>query len=256
MEGLVHWNEYRAPLAEPLDVDMPTAKYLPPSTVRTIELRDILAQRGGDPVQPAQLDFLQAGPAKSFPVFCAGEISALNAPAVAIVGTRNVSAQGAARARRLAKELAQNGVAVVSGLAKGVDTEALNSALRHGGRVTAVIGTPLDKAYPAENKLLQEEIYRRHLLISQFPSGQRTYPSNFPARNRLMAAISDATVVIEASDTSGTLHQSAECQRLGRWLFISKAVVEDTTLRWPEKFLSYERCVVLTNVDDVLGKIR
>jgi DNA processing protein len=244
------------PVARVLDVKAPSERYTPPSDMQEIQLRDILASRGGDPVQSAQLDFLHAGPTDSFPVYCAGNIAALNAPAVAIVGTRNVSENGAARARRLAKELVLNGVGVVSGLAKGVDTEALTSALRHGGRVTAVIGTPLNKAYPAENKRLQEEIYRNHLLISQFPSGQRTFPSNFPERNRLMAAISDATVVIEASDSSGTLHQSAECQRLGRWLFISKAVAEDPNLSWPAKFLAYERCRVLSSVDDILTKIR
>jgi DNA processing protein len=70
-----------------------------------------------------------------------------------------------------------------------------------------------------------------------------------------MAAISDATVVIEASDTSGTLHQSAECLKLGRWLFIAKSVVDDPALTWPEKFRSYDRCVVLENVEDVLSRL-
>jgi DNA processing protein len=232
------------------------SKYRPPLQTATIQLRDILAARGGLAVEPEQLDFLRAGPAESYPVYYAGDLNALSAPAVAIVGTRNVSPEGTARARRLAKELALNGVGVVSGLAKGVDTVALTSALKHGGRVTAVIGTPLDKAYPAENKRLQEEIYQHHLLVSQFRSGERTFPSNFPQRNRLMAAVSDATVVIEASDSSGTLHQSAECQRLGRWLFIARSLVESSDLTWPSKFLSYEKCVVLRDVEDILSRIR
>lgn len=235
--------------------EMRSSRYNPPTDTRVMQLRDILEARGGVPFAPAQMDFLKAGPEESYPVYMAGNLSALNTPAVAIVGTRNVSKEGAARARRLAKELSQRGVGVVSGLAKGVDTEALSSALRHGGRVVAVIGTPLDKAYPAENKHLQEVIYQDHLLISQFKSGERTYPSNFPQRNRLMAAVSDATVVIEASDSSGTLHQSAECQRLGRWLFIAKSVVDDPMLTWPSKFLAYEKCVVLTSAEDVLARI-
>lgn len=234
---------------------MRSSRYTPPAEFKTVQLRDILADRGGAPFKPEQLDFLKAGPEESYPVYCAGDLSSLRSPAVAIVGTRKVSAEGAARARRLAKELALNDVAVVSGLAKGVDTEALTSALRHGGRVVAVIGTPLEKAYPAENERLQEEIYQNHLLVSQFESGMRTFPSHFPQRNRLMAAISDATVVIEASDSSGTLHQSAECQRLGRWLFITRAVAEDPNLSWPSKFLSYEKCVVLKDVDDLLSRI-
>ena len=166
-----------------------------------------------------------------------------------------MSPNGAARARRLARELTDEGLVIFSGLAKGVDTEALQSAINSGGRVVAVIGTPLDKAYPAENKRLQEEIYREHLLISQFRSGERVFPSHFPERNKLMAALSDGTVIIEAGETSGTLHQAAECVRLGRWLFIAQAVMEDTTLTWPRRFEAYERCRVLRDVTDILSAL-
>lgn len=159
------------------------------------------------------------------------------------------------RARKLARGLAEANVAVVSGLAEGVDTAALTEAMNAGGRVAAVIGTPIDKAYPAKNAPLQEAIYRDHLLISQFRAGTRTFRSHFPERNRLMAAVSDATVVIEATDASGTLHQSAECVKLGRWLFIAKSVVEDPSVTWPAKFLDYENCVVLERVEDVLDRI-
>lgn len=255
MQMHVSSSEFRDGQREPRVDAVKGSGYVAPSEWHTVELRDLLAARGGAPMKVEQLDFLRAGPAETYPVHYAGNLGMLDSPAVAIVGTRNVSPEGGARARRLAKELARAGVAVVSGLAKGVDTEALTSALRHGGRVAAVIGTPLDKAYPAENAHLQEAIYRGHILVSQFAHGERTYPSSFPKRNRLMAALSDATVVIEASDTSGTLHQSAECQRLGRWLFISKAVAEDPSLTWPAKFLRYEKCVILSTVDDVLSRI-
>ena len=124
--------------------------------------------------------------------------------ALAVIGARKASELGRRRARQFARQLAENGVVVVSGLADGIDTEALEAAIDAGGKVVGVIGTPLSKAYPAKNAELQEAIYRDHLLISQFPSGARVFPSNFPARNRTMAALSDASVVIEASDTSGT----------------------------------------------------
>jgi predicted Rossmann fold nucleotide-binding protein DprA/Smf involved in DNA uptake len=93
------------------------------------------------------------------------------------------------------------------------------------------------------------------LLLSPFKEGERVFKSNFPARNRVMAAISDATVIIEASDTSGTLHQAAECVRLGRWLFISKSVVEDPTLTWPQKFLGQPKVRVLASAIDVIDAI-
>jgi DNA protecting protein DprA len=171
------------------------------------------------------------------------------------LGTRDVSEAGWKRASQLARELARRGVTIVSGLAKGIDTAALTSAISNGGRVAAVIGTPLDKAYPAENAQLQQQIYSDHLLMTPFKEGDRVFRSNFPVRNRVMAAVSDATVIIEASDTSGTLHQAAECVNLGRWLFIAKSVVEDSTLTWPKNFVGKPRVGVLSSADDVANAI-
>jgi DNA processing protein len=141
---------------------------------------------------------------------------------------------------------------VVSGLAKGVDTEALTAAIDAGGQVIAVIGTPLDKAYPAENARLQERIYDKHLLISQFPPGQRVFQGNFPVRNRLMAALTDATAIVEAGETSGTLHQAKACVRFERWLFIARSAVEDPHLKWPAEFVDKPRVRVLNATSDVL----
>lgn len=190
------------------------------------------------------------------PVWFAGYRSLLDRPSVAIVGTRNVSEGGRLRARKLARELVQRGYVIVSGLAKGVDTEALAAALEARGHVIGVIGTPIEKAYPIENASLQEMIAKDHLLLSPFAPGTRTFPNHFPERNRVMAAISDATAIIEASDTSGTLHQAAECLRLGRWLFIAKSVVDNKTLAWPQKFISYERTKVFSTTDDIDQALR
>jgi DNA processing protein len=189
-------------------------------------------------------------------LWCVGDVSLLQQKCVAVVGTREVSKEGAARSRRLARELAAAGVVIVSGLAKGVDTEALSAAIEAKGRVVAVIGTPVDKAYPAENARLQESIYRDHLLISQFAIGERVYRSNFPDRNKLMAAVSDATVIIEAGDTSGTLHQASECVRLERWLLIAKSVADDPSLQWPSRFLGKPKVETLTSTEDVLHAIQ
>jgi DNA processing protein len=188
-------------------------------------------------------------------LFCAGDLRLAQMPAVAIVGTREVSDEGAARARRLARELAAAGVVVVSGLARGVDSAAHGAALQADGRTIAVIGTPLDKAYPAENKRLQEQIYREHLLVSPFADGTFVQKHFFPQRNRVMAAMSDATVIVEASDTSGTLHQAAECTRLGRWLFIARSLMNDANVTWPAKFMAYSRTRVLERTEDVLSAI-
>ena len=119
----------------------------------------------------------------------------------------------------------------------------------------AVIGTPLEKAYPAENKRLQEEIYREHLLLTPFAPGQRVFPSNFPQRNRVMALLSDATVIIEASNTSGTLHQAAECVRQKRHLFIAKSVIDNPQLTWPDKFLGEQNVHILESTDQLVSII-
>jgi len=204
-----------------------------------------------------QLHFLGHGEKGrgDIPLFFPGDLSLLKQPCVAIVGTRQVSDAGRLRTTRLARELVDAGVVIVSGLAYGVDTAAHQTAIEHGGRTIAVIGTPLDKASPSENAPLQEHIHREHLLISRFAVGERTFRTNFPLRNRLMAIISDATVVVEASDTSGTLHQAAECTRLGRWLFIAKSVVDDRSLSWPSKFLKYETCLPLEHVSQITSRI-
>ena len=229
--------------------------YVPPSSeqICTLTAAELLA--GRRPVQAASQQLDLAELTLNTTLWCAGDTALVQRTAVAIVGTRNASADGAARARRLARELAGASVVVVSGLAKGVDAAALTSAIEAGGRVIGVIGTPLDKAYPAENKSLQERMYRDHLLISQFKPGRRVFPSHFPARNRMMALLTDASVIIEASETSGTLHQAAECVRLGRWLFIARSVAENPALTWPSKFLQYPTCRVLTQTSDVTALI-
>jgi len=234
------------------------SRYTPPADIFRTDLRQILSMSNRGEMEPQQLSFLDQGKgadARPMPIWCAGDRQLLERRAIAVIGTRKVSEAGRKRASRFARELVERDVVVVSGLAAGVDAIALGSAIRSGGRVIAVIGTPLNKAYPAQNVDMQEEIYRSHLLLSQFEIGERTFPSSFPARNRTMAAISDASVIIEASETSGTLHQAAECVRLGRWLGISKSVVEDPDLTWPEKFLKYEKCVVLESTGDLIERV-
>ena len=232
--------------------------YEAPQNPREVLLSETL--RGTSRVPDAkQLDFLKRATEDDghadVRLFYAGELSLLQEPCVAIIGTRRVSEAGANRTRRLAREFVQAGIVVVSGLAAGVDAAAHTAAIEANGRTIAVIGTPLDRAYPPENARLQETIYRDHLLISQFSPGTRTFRASFPQRNKLMATLTDATVVMEASDTSGTLHQAAECTRLGRWLFIAKSVVDDESLEWPRKFLKYETCVPLTDISDITSRI-
>jgi DNA processing protein len=163
----------------------------------------------------------------------------LPTPRAAIVGSRKPSSDGLRATREIASEFARNGVIVVSGLAEGIDTAAHTAAIREGGHTIAVLGTPLDRVYPQSNFGLQEIIRRHHLAISQFPIGQRTAPEHFIFRNRTMALISNATIIVEAKDDSGSLHQGWEALRLGRPLFIWKSVLDDGSLIVPKKMLEY-----------------
>jgi DNA processing protein len=231
-------------------------RYIPPSTVVTTTIGELIQGIREIPEQHQSRFGITPEGGSGTKIWMAGDASLVERPSVAIVGSRDVSPEGAARARRLARELSLAKVVVVSGLAKGVDTEALKTAIESGGKTIGVIGTPIDRAYPAENKRLQEELYREHLLISQFAPGKTVYPGNFPERNKLMAAISDATVIVEASDKSGSLHQAAECTRLGRWLFIAKSLVENPSLMWPKDFLHYPTTRVLSHTSEILDVLQ
>lgn len=173
-------------------------------------------------------------------LYTAGDVSLLTeGTRIAIVGSRNASPEGMKRTRAVARALVEQNIIVVSGLADGIDTIAHQTAIEAGGRTIAVLGTPLSKAYPAKNAGLLEEIKNNHLAISQFPEGYPMKGENFPRRNRTMALICDATIVIEASEKSGTRHQGWEAIRLGRHLFLLDNVASDPSLTWPKELIQY-----------------
>jgi DNA processing protein len=134
-----------------------------------------------------------------------GEADLLSGPAVAIVGARACSSYGAQIARMLAREVAAAGVVVVSGLARGVDGEAHRGALQSGGHTIAVLGCGIDRDYPAAHASLAREIAERSLLVSEYEPGVEPAAWRFPARNRIIAGLCAATVVVEARERSGAL---------------------------------------------------
>ena len=171
-------------------------------------------------------------------LFLSGRVELLREGSrVSVVGSRKPSPEAVARARLFAKALVDHGITVVSGLATGIDTIAHTTALAEGGCTIGVLGTPLAEFYPKENRELQERMMREQLVISQFAhSGGRR---NFPMRNRTMALITDATVIVEAGEKSGTLHQGWEALRLGRLLFLMESVANNPDLSWPQEMIRY-----------------
>ncbi len=138
-----------------------SARYMPPANVVAVPFSQLLAAGNRDALQPKQMDFLRSvtkSDGAQGRVYTAGNVALLNGPCIAVIGARKVSEAGRRRARQIGRQLAEAGVVVVSGLAEGVDTEALSGAIDARGSVVAVIGTPINEAYPAKNKVLQEEI--------------------------------------------------------------------------------------------------
>ena len=138
-------------------------------------------------------------------VLGAAEDAVLAQPAVALVGARACSTYGAQVARRLGRELAAAGLVVVSGLARGVDGEAHRGALEAGGLTVAVLGCGIDRDYPVAHAELARRIRERGLVVSEYEPGVEPAPWRFPARNRIIAGLSAATVVVEARERSGAL---------------------------------------------------
>ena len=162
----------------------------------------------------------------------------------AVIGSRAASAKGLALAGEVARSLAEAGIAVVSGLAAGIDGAAHRAALEAGGRAIAVIGTPIHKSYPFENRDLQRRIAEEHLLISHVPVLRHARAANprdnaffFPARNALMSAISDANVIVEAADRSGTLTQARAAVGQGRRIIVMGHCF-GRGHEWPEALLA------------------
>lgn len=162
---------------------------------------------------------------------------------VAVVGSRKASEEGIRRTRKLVTALLEDDITIVSGLAAGIDAAAHTAAIDAGGRTIAVLGTPLSKAYPSANARLQKEIGTRHLLVSQVPVKRYWNQPNptanhyfFPERNVTMSALTDATIIVEAGDTSGTLVQARNAIKQGRKLFILDSNFKNPKLTWPRAY--------------------
>lgn len=175
---------------------------------------------------------------------------------VAVVGTRAPSSDGIARTRNLVRKLVREGFTIVSGLASGVDRIAHETAIAQGGRTIAIIGTPLSHAYPKENRCLQSKLAEDFLVISQVPvkryeaQGYRQNRLFFPERNVTMSALTEATIIVEAGETSGTLIQARAALHQRRKLFILDSCFTNSQLTWPEKF-ARKGAVRVKNYDDI-----
>jgi DNA processing protein len=205
-----------------------------------------------DPSWPTSLADLEKPPRE---LYFRGDLAALEGSPgrlVAIVGTREASSYGLRVARALAKAYAEAGAVVVSGLARGIDTAAHEGALEGGGKTIAVLGTGPDVAYPAANRRLLDEVADRGLVLSESPPGTPAGPGCFPRRNRIIAALSRATLVVEAGFKSGALNTAGQADALGRVIAAVPGEI-DQARSMGSNLLLRDGAQVIGSVDDALG---
>lgn len=189
-----------------------------------------------------------------------GDIGLLDSRCISVVGTRGVSEEGRRRTGKLTRLLVKNDFTIVSGLARGVDTTAHDTAIEAGGRTIGVIGTPIDEYHPRENRALQDKIAESYLLISQIPFFRysqdhwKSRRRNFPERNATMSALSEATVIVEAGDTSGTRTQAKACINQKRKLFILNNCFETPNIKWPWLYQE-QGAVRVKDFDDIINAL-
>ena len=181
-----------------------------------------------------------------------GDAELLSRPAVAVVGARACSGYGAAVARSLARDLAAAGLVVVSGLARGIDAEAHRGALEAGGTTVAVLGCGIDRDYPAAHRDLAQRIAATGLIVSEYAPGVEPAPWRFPARNRIVAGLCAATVVVEARERSGALITADLALEEGREVFAVPGEITSSLSAGTNDLLKLGASP-LTCADDVLS---
>jgi DNA processing protein len=186
-------------------------------------------------------------------LFYIGELREEDARSVAVVGTRKATELGIDRASLMSRLLAERAVTVISGLARGIDTAAHRAALAAGGRTIAVFGTGITHRYPAENRELAEELSASGALVSQFWPTRPPGKDTFPRRNIVTSGLSQGTVVIEASSTSGAKMQARLAIEHGKKVFLLRSLV--TSQPWASDYVERRGAIEVGDVDEVIARL-
>lgn len=186
-------------------------------------------------------------------IFVRGDLTPADDRSIAVVGTRKPSEEGIDQAMRLAKGLASEGVTVLSGMARGIDTAAHSAALEAGGRTVAVMGTGIRERYPTENAALADRIEKQGALVSQFWPDAPPRGPNFLMRNVVTSGAAEGTVVIEATSASGARNQARRALEHGKLCFLVNSLVlsED----WAREYAEKRGAIVIDRVEDILDRL-
>ena len=209
-----------------------------------------------DPEYPQALKHTDAAPPL---LYVCGQTAFLNTPlSLSIVGARNASINGRKTASRIAYDLSEEKVMIISGMARGIDSAAHKGAMYAQGQkgpTIAVLGTGVDVVYPEENRDLYEQIAEQGAVISEFPLGTLPTSNNFPRRNRIVAALSQATLVVEATAKSGSLITAGLAQEMGRKLLAVPGAPSDARATGPNHLIK-AGAVLAENAADILPVLR
>lgn len=187
-------------------------------------------------------------------LFCRGRVELLDSVMIGVVGTRKPTAYGMAAADKLSRELAQKGVTIASGMARGIDSAAHKAALSVGAYTVAVLGCGVDEVYPAENRKLAAEIVEKGLLVSEFPMGTPAFPQNFPIRNRVVSGLSAGILVVEGAQYSGSGITARLAVEQGRELFAVPGNIT-SKMSWGPNLLIKQGAKLVQDAEDVLAEL-
>jgi DNA processing protein len=205
----------------------------------------------GDAAYPAGLKKIPDPP----PVlYCWGRLEYGDDVAVALVGTRKPSPLGIFHARQLSSQLSRQGLTIVSGMARGIDSEAHHGALEAGGRTVAVLGCGLDVVYPPENEQLMGQIANQGAVLTEFPLGTKPVAGNFPARNRIISGLSLGVVVVEANHDSGSLITADFAMEQGREVFAIPGNIESEGSKGPHQLIR-QGAKLVEDYRDILAEL-
>jgi DNA processing protein len=208
--------------------------------------QDIHAVLFDDLLYPPALKMIYDPP---FLLYYRGDLAIHQTPACSVVGTRKPSGYGRTQAKRFAAELAQGGLTVVSGMAKGIDGEAHRGALEVSGRTTAVWGSGLNHVYPREHQKLAEDIAQRGLILSEFPPDYPPEPGFFPIRNRIISGLSQGVLIVEAQAKSGALITADLALEQGRDVYALPGPVSNQASEGPNRLIQQGAKLVQTPQD-------
>lgn len=187
-------------------------------------------------------------------LFCRGDVTLLSASQIAIVGSRNATPTGLEIAAEFAYELTQAGIAVTSGMARGIDGAAHKGALAANGKTIAVLGTGVDIYYPKRHKLLTEQVLENGLLISEFLPGTAANAHNFPRRNRIISGLSLGVLIVEAEIKSGSLITVRYALEQNKEVFAVPGSIKNP-LAQASHFLIKQGAKLVENVTDILDEV-